>query len=144
MCCCTNNNSSMQASSLSETEAKRPQMHSKCPPPPPTLRPKKERRKWAGTQHLLLLLPPIWRSKAAVFIIPATHAFSHISPGKQPEKDRERERDGQMDHSPNDMATTVVNSVGDEAHEADGATAVDQVYAPLDLHQHEPKTKGEM
>jgi hypothetical protein len=49
-----------------------------------------------------------------------------------------------MDHSPNDMATTVVNSVGDEAHEADGATAVDQVYAPLDLHQHEPKTKGEM
>lgn len=68
---------------------------------------------------------------------------SHLT-SNQRKIERERERDGQMDHSPNDMATTVVNSVGDEAHEADGATAVDQVYAPLDLHQHEPKTKGEM
>ena len=45
---------------------------------------------------------------------------------------------------PNDMSASGVDGVGDEAHEADGAAAVDQVYAPLHLqcaHRREPRVR---
>ena len=40
---------------------------------------------------------------------------------------------GRWTYIPNHVSATVVDGVGDEAHEADGAAAVDQVYAPLHL-----------
>jgi hypothetical protein len=39
-----------------------------------------------------------------------------------------------LTYIPNDMSASVVDGVGDEPHEADGAAPVDQVYAPLHLH----------
>lgn len=35
---------------------------------------------------------------------------------------------------PNDMSATVVDGLGDEAHEANAAAAVHKVNAPRDLH----------
>jgi hypothetical protein len=46
---------------------------------------------------------------------------------------REREVDRGMMNSPNHMASSIMNCVGDEAHEANGASSVDQVDAPLHL-----------
>jgi hypothetical protein len=42
-------------------------------------------------------------------------------------------------NSPNHMASSIMNCVGDEAHEANGASSVDQVDAPLHL-QHQDNT----
>jgi hypothetical protein len=39
------------------------------------------------------------------------------------------------------MASSIMNCVGDEAHEANGASSVDQVDAPLHL-QHQDNTES--
>jgi hypothetical protein len=43
---------------------------------------------------------------------------------------RQRER-----CSPNHMAPSIMNCMRDKSHEADGSSPVDQVYAPLHLHE---------
>jgi hypothetical protein len=45
-------------------------------------------------------------------------------------RERKRER-----CSPNHMAPSIMNCMRDKSHEADGSSPVDQVYAPLHLHQ---------
>ena len=51
-----------------------------------------------------------------------------------PEEEREREP-GRLGCSPNHMAPPIMNCMRDQPHEADGSAPVDQVYAPLHLHQ---------
>jgi hypothetical protein len=44
---------------------------------------------------------------------------------------------------PNDMASSIMNCVGDQAHEANGASSVDQVDAPLHLQQKGKTNQGQ-
>lgn len=48
--------------------------------------------------------------------------------------------------SPNHMASSIMNCMGDQPHETNGASPVDQVYAPIHLHpqrEEEEKTHQE-